>query len=572
MTATAQSANDTPASIRSSKASRASKGQQTKSKTTSQANLVPSKSAKSSSTALARSATGSASTSASTSTSAAKTPSSGKSRGNSSRLASAPSQTSSIGSIAPKSKVASRAASKTVLDEPPAAIAAIAVGGEADAEGKPDELVPTQVSDNVAVSDPEPMLRITHSLADLPALLSADDPPPLDDTSQDNQHTRTPLSQHLQSDILNSPIPTALPLPIDAVTFTNTDPNIDPDFDCMGFSLGASLYNRGELLDAIRDCLDRRETLRRTNIALQAKLAEYFRRRRAEDSRESEKSTTDYETRYAACLAAIAEMTDKRALHSAAHTKTVADLTARRDALILDSETRASEFTLYRRAVARDSENSRDGSSIPPKQIDAFEALAARKNIDVSAVQLEHIRLKNRLKRCEVALKQREELADGLHLIDFEQLKIENQAYNEKIEERNEELLKLRKKITTVVQVLTHVREKLQFVQTENRSLASQMCDIDALVSARRDVLPLLKRRREQLKQNGAELKNKHGLLGNHDLLRDHELKVDATEKISQKLQELKQRHDNLRFELQKVKRELAKHLILKQHQYSVPS
>lgn len=31
-----------------------------------------------------------------------------------------------------------------------------------------------------------------------------------------------------------------------------------------------------------------------------------------------------------------------------------------------------------------------------------------------------------------------EELAEGLHMIDFEQLKIENQTYNEKIEERNE--------------------------------------------------------------------------------------------------------------------------------------
>ena len=40
----------------------------------------------------------------------------------------------------------------------------------------------------------------------------------------------------------------------------------------------------------------------------------------------------------------------------------------------------------------------------------------------------------------------------GLHLIDFEQLKIENQTLNEKIEERNEELLKLRKKTTTTVQ------------------------------------------------------------------------------------------------------------------------
>lgn len=45
--------------------------------------------------------------------------------------------------------------------------------------------------------------------------------------------------------------------------------------------------------------------------------------------------------------------------------------------------------------------------------------------------------------------------AEGLHLIDFEQLKIENQSLNEKIEERNEELVKLRKKTTVTVQVST---------------------------------------------------------------------------------------------------------------------
>jgi hypothetical protein len=46
-------------------------------------------------------------------------------------------------------------------------------------------------------------------------------------------------------------------------------------------------------------------------------------------------------------------------------------------------------------------------------------------------------------------------------LIDFEQLKIENQTLNEKIEERNEELHKLRKKITQTVVILSHTREKL---------------------------------------------------------------------------------------------------------------
>ena len=68
-------------------------------------------------------------------------------------------------------------------------------------------------------------------------------------------------------------------------------------------------------------------------------------------------------------------------------------------------------------------------------------------------MRLKNIHLNNQMKRLEQTLKQKEELAEGLHLIDFEQLKIENQSLNEKIEERNEELLKLRKKTTTTVQV-----------------------------------------------------------------------------------------------------------------------
>lgn len=68
-------------------------------------------------------------------------------------------------------------------------------------------------------------------------------------------------------------------------------------------------------------------------------------------------------------------------------------------------------------------------------------------------VRLKNIHLTNQLKRIEATLRAKEELAEGLHLIDFEQLKIENQSLNEKIEERNEELLKLRKKTTTTVQV-----------------------------------------------------------------------------------------------------------------------
>lgn len=40
-----------------------------------------------------------------------------------------------------------------------------------------------------------------------------------------------------------------------------------------------------------------------------------------------------------------------------------------------------------------------------------------------------------------------------LHLVDFDQLKIENQQYMEKIEERNSELLRLKLSTSRTVQV-----------------------------------------------------------------------------------------------------------------------
>merc|ERR1712156_606686 len=109
------------------------------------------------------------------------------------------------------------------------------------------------------------------------------------------------------------------------------------------------------------------------------------------------------------------------------------------------------------------------------KDIEQYLATDNRKEKEVVDVRLENIKLKNKLRKKELQLKSKEELAEGLHLIDFEQLKIENQTYNEKIEERNEELLKFKNKIQSTVQVLTHLKEKLQFVQAENHVLKGQL-------------------------------------------------------------------------------------------------
>ena len=77
-------------------------------------------------------------------------------------------------------------------------------------------------------------------------------------------------------------------------------------------------------------------------------------------------------------------------------------------------------------------------SIISSQDVDQYFINESRKEEEVMKVRLENIKLKNKLKKKEQQLKSKEELAEGLHMIDFQQLKIENQTYNEKIEERNE--------------------------------------------------------------------------------------------------------------------------------------
>ncbi|CAM9108645.1 unnamed protein product, partial [Phaeothamnion confervicola] len=107
----------------------------------------------------------------------------------------------------------------------------------------------------------------------------------------------------------------------------------------------------------------------------------------------------------------------------------------------------------FKRDIARNSENSRTGKPIPWRIVSAIEAAEAKKEADVEKVRLKNINLRLTLRKLEGQLSAKEQLAEGLHLIDFEQLKIENQTLNDKIEERAEELDKLRKKNTTTVQV-----------------------------------------------------------------------------------------------------------------------
>jgi histone deacetylase 6 len=74
-------------------------------------------------------------------------------------------------------------------------------------------------------------------------------------------------------------------------------------------------------------------------------------------------------------------------------------------------------------------------------------------------------------------LNKQDQLNEGLHLIDFEQLKIENQSLNEKKAEKNQELVKIEDEIKINSPMLTRVKEKLAFVWKQKFAILPHKCN-----------------------------------------------------------------------------------------------
>ena len=76
----------------------------------------------------------------------------------------------------------------------------------------------------------------------------------------------------------------------------------------------------------------------------------------------------------------------------------------------------------------------------------------------IEKIRLKNATLKVQKNKLHLQLKQKEEMGEVLHAIDFDQLQIENKQYLAKIEERNTELIKLKISAGNTIQTLNSLR------------------------------------------------------------------------------------------------------------------
>jgi len=111
----------------------------------------------------------------------------------------------------------------------------------------------------------------------------------------------------------------------------------------------------------------------------------------------------------------------------------------------------------------RDVQNmSVPGKSANDRLLHHLEEKLRSKDSAIDKLSLKNNALKQQILKLGNQLQHKEEMGEVLHVIDFDQLKIENQQFLEKIEERNNELLKLKLTTGNITQTLNGSKKKLQ--------------------------------------------------------------------------------------------------------------
>lgn len=95
-------------------------------------------------------------------------------------------------------------------------------------------------------------------------------------------------------------------------------------------------------------------------------------------------------------------------------------------------------------------------------------------------------------------LKQKEEMGEVLNEVDFQQLKIENAQFLERIDKRNQDLLQLKLNAGETLQVLNSYKKKLHHTTTESTYLRKE-------ISARNDMLQRIEQETQQVEQERAK-------------------------------------------------------------------
>jgi hypothetical protein len=219
----------------------------------------------------------------------------------------------------------------------------------------------------------------------------------------------------------------------------------------------------------LQDLETANEKLKEDNEIIQKKIniIYEFRKKEGREERNFYKESNINESTYADSLTSTAGLYNDLNSHK---TKLDQDL-KRYQQSIEEQEKRKQdvyEILMKYKEELLDNAETRKGTKIPRAEIEYWLSREKQLEDEIRDLRIQSFTKSLEMNRLKKELKKMEDYFEGLHIIDFEQLKIENNTLTEKIEDRNEEIHKLKNKINYTVQILAHLQEKSKSVSSEN--------------------------------------------------------------------------------------------------------
>nr|CAD7604127.1 unnamed protein product [Timema genevievae] len=241
---------------------------------------------------------------------------------------------------------------------------------------------------------------------------------------------------------------------------------------------------------------------KRRNILLQKKLIEYFKKRKVDNIfKEDEPMGLDAEQKYNKRLLEYSALKVEEDKEKQEMNQEISKLHGQKEELAAELDNQLKALIKRQTEIGLALKHSKTGKLIPPELANALVVLSStaedgeikivqrlvsrqlNKFKEVGKIRLEYMKLRDHVTAQEELRKSIETFGDDLFLIDYEQLRMENQNFLEKIEERDEELERLRQKATSSIQVLAHVREKADATTSDIHDKFKKLNKTDAEVT-----------------------------------------------------------------------------------------
>lgn len=151
------------------------------------------------------------------------------------------------------------------------------------------------------------------------------------------------------------------------------------------------------------------------------------------------------------------------------------------EADIRSAEVKKSSYE-FERDIVKGAVNQRTNKVIAERVTKYIEDKLRARDTTIEKLRLKNSTLKVQKRKLHMQLKQKEEMGEVLHEVDFNQLKIENQQYLEKIDEKNQDLLRLKLMSTNVQQILNTYKKKLNTLTLESSGLKTEIAQRNELL------------------------------------------------------------------------------------------